>query len=206
MDNVVIRNVTGEEIPDDWLDSFERYQESVQWYHYEGDQLVLGEEWFVDDWDLEERREKTVFIRQSLAEGAVLIAAFQTMEVSSEAKEENTKISQEQAEAHSAADSSQSETLAGFTLLLPPVRDGYAELSKLHVARSMRHKGLGRALFLEAKKAAAAMNAQWLFMATNPALETQQFYRAVGCEDGRDLLSWYTLEYETDLVLKCKTD
>lgn len=203
MENIVLREVAYGEITEDWLDSFERYQESTQWYHYEGDELVLGEEWFVDDWDLEEKREKAAFIRQSLTEGAALIAAFHTPELCQGA--DNAGTARESAAASNTMDPAQAETLAGFTLVLPPVKDGYAELSKLHVARSMRHKGLGRALFLEAKRAARAMGAQWLFMATNPAMETQQFYRAVGCEDGRDLLSWFTLEYETDLVLKCKT-
>lgn len=187
MENIVIREVGFEEITDDWLDSFERYQESTQWYYYQGDELVLGEESFVDDWDLEEKREKAAFIRQSLTEGAALIAAFRTPE------------GPEKADA-------KSQCPAGFTLVLRPVREGYAELSKLHVGKSMRHKGLGRVLFAEAKRAAKNMGAQWLFMATNPAMETQEFYKAVGCEDGRDLLDWYTLEYQTDLVLKCKTD
>lgn len=200
MENIVLRKVTYGEITEDWLDSFERYQESSQWYHYEGDELVLGEEWFVDDWDLEEKREKAAFIRQSLTEGAVLIAAFHMPEPLWGA--DNTETPRDLAEASNPV---QTKTLAGFTLVLPPVKEGYAELSKLHVARSMRHKGLGRALFSEAKKAAGAMGAQWLFMATNPAMETQKFYMAVGCEDGRDLLSWFVLEYETDLVLKCKT-
>lgn len=171
-EEILIRRVEADEVTDHWLDAFERYQESERWYQYQGDRLVMRMECFVDDWTLEEKREKVEDIRKCLAGGGVLFAALQ------------------------------GALPVGFALVSGEVKHGCTELDKLHVSRPARRRGLGKKLLLLAKDAARQMGAEWMFLASNPAEETQEFYIAMGCEDGRDLLPWFTIEYGTDRPLK----
>jgi len=58
---------------------------------------------------------------------------------------------------------------------------GYAVLLRLFVSRDCRRMGLGRQLFNLCAEAARAEGAQTLFISTNPAVETQEFYKSMGC-------------------------
>ena len=57
----------------------------------------------------------------------------------------------------------------------------YAVLLRLFVSRECRRMGLGRQLFTLCAQAARAEGAQKLFISTEPTVETQQFYKSMGC-------------------------
>jgi len=57
----------------------------------------------------------------------------------------------------------------------------YHDLSSLHVSEDMRRGGIGKALFLAAARWARKQGAKKLYISAHSAIESQAFYRAMGC-------------------------
>lgn len=57
----------------------------------------------------------------------------------------------------------------------------YADLSSIHVSQDMRGVGIGRKLFMEAEEYAKKCGAKKLYISAHSAVETQAFYKAMGC-------------------------
>lgn len=57
----------------------------------------------------------------------------------------------------------------------------YLDLSSLHVSEDMRRKGIGKVLFLAAAQWARKQGAKKLYISAHSAIESQSFYRAMGC-------------------------
>lgn len=59
----------------------------------------------------------------------------------------------------------------------------YLDLTNLHVSEDMRRTGIGRILFLTAAEWAKKQGAKKLYLSAHSAVETQAFYRSMGCTD-----------------------
>ncbi len=57
----------------------------------------------------------------------------------------------------------------------------YCDLSSLHVSEDMRRNGIGKELFLAAAAWAREQGAKKLYISSHSAIESQAFYRAMGC-------------------------
>jgi len=57
----------------------------------------------------------------------------------------------------------------------------YFDLSSLHVSEDMRRGGIGKALFQAAAQWARRQGAKKLYISSHSAIESQAFYRALGC-------------------------
>lgn len=68
----------------------------------------------------------------------------------------------------------------------------YIDLSNIHVSREMRGLGIGKELFRLAKKWAKEHNAEKLYISAHSAIESQAFYKAMGCVEA--------FEYNKELV------
>jgi len=76
--------------------------------------------------------------------------------------------------------------LVAFTsLYLYPIgpEQEYLEMKMLHVDKAFRGKGLGKLLFADAAQKAKALKAKKLYISAHSAVETQEFYMALGCVD-----------------------
>lgn len=62
----------------------------------------------------------------------------------------------------------------------------YCDLTSLHVSQDMRRNGIGKALFLAASKWAKKQGAKKLYISSHSAVETQDFYRSMGCVDAAE--------------------
>ena len=62
----------------------------------------------------------------------------------------------------------------------------YADLIYLYVSREMRGRGIGRWLFETAKEYARKIGAEKLYISAHSAVETQAFYKAVGCVEASE--------------------
>lgn len=74
--------------------------------------------------------------------------------------------------------------LKGFTSVESGFFGGenrYLDLSSLHVSEDMRRNGIGKALFLAAAQWAREQGAKKLYISAHSAIESQSFYRAMGC-------------------------
>lgn len=64
--------------------------------------------------------------------------------------------------------------------------NGYIDVSNLHVSEDMRGCGIGKVLFNAAKNLAIKSGAKKLYISSHSAVETQRFYRSLGCVDAKE--------------------
>ena len=62
----------------------------------------------------------------------------------------------------------------------------YYDLSSLHVSEDMRRTGIGKALFLAAAEWAGKQGAKKLYISAHSAIESQAFYRSMGCVEASE--------------------
>ena len=62
----------------------------------------------------------------------------------------------------------------------------YLDLTSLHVSADLRGNGIGKALFLKAGRWAKAHGAKKLYISAHSAVETQAFYRSMGCVEAQE--------------------
>ena len=136
------------------LDSFERRQETTQVLVMDSNRLLEKEDHFEDDWTLERKRDIVSHFKSTITHGGVVILAQREKDV------------------------------LGFAVIEPETfgeRSTYRELSYIHTSFPSRGIGIGRHLFAEAKKAAKQLGVEKLYIGAHPSVETQNFYKRMGC-------------------------
>lgn len=79
----------------------------------------------------------------------------------------------------------------------------YLDLSSLHVSEELRGHGIGRELFMRAKKWAASQGAEKLYISAHSAVESQAFYRAMGCIEAVEIQPDRVEREPFDCQLEC---
>lgn len=97
-------------------------------------------------------------------------------------------------------------TLKGFASVeAKPLgsRGQYRDLTSLHVSQDRRGRGIGRALFERAQAWAAARGGEKLYISAHSAVESQAFYRAMGCVEAREYDPGHAAAEPCDCQLEC---
>ena len=79
--------------------------------------------------------------------------------------------------------------LKGFVSVEPGFfgeRNKYLDLSSIHVSEDMRGKGIGAKLFAAASKWAKSRGAEKLYISSHSAVESQAFYKKMGCVEAEE--------------------
>ncbi|WP_456271030.1 GNAT family N-acetyltransferase [Bacillus sp. AK031] len=173
-----VQVLSAPDIKDNMLDQFERYQEtSTVLRHHDG---LFKEEKdpFIDDWSAIRKREIVQHFRLCIKEGGAVLTA-----------SENDKVK-------------------GFAIIEPGTFGTvhtYRELSYIHISREARGKGIGRMLMAAVKETARSMGTDKLYIGAHPAVETQAFYRKLGCVPAQEVnLAIYNrekLDIQLELIL-----
>ena len=82
--------------------------------------------------------------------------------------------------------------------------DRYLDLSSIHVSEDMRGSGIGKELFRAAKKWAREKGADRLYISAHSAVESQAFYKAMGCMEAAVYDSEHTAREPYDCQLECR--
>lgn len=96
--------------------------------------------------------------------------------------------------------------LKGFTSVestLFGTEKQYADLTSIHVSADMRGKGIGKNLFEAAKVFAKKAGAKKLYISAHSAVETQAFYKAMGCVEAEEYSPAHTEKEPFDCQLEC---
>ncbi|NBD22253.1 GNAT family N-acetyltransferase [Paenibacillus glycinis] len=136
------------------LDSFERFQKTTKVLFKDRDKWVEIEDSFEDNWSLERKREIVEHFTETIKNGGAVVIA------------------------------KEGARLIGFAVIeaVPfGSRSIYRELSFLHVTCPARGRKAGKSLFLKAKEVAKSLGAEKLYIGAHPSVETQHFYRTMGC-------------------------
>ena len=120
----------------------------------ENDEWTIKEAPFIDDWSEADYKVLISCLKNTVTTGGFVYAAFYD------------------------------GALKGFISVEPELfgkDQKYLDLSSIHVSEDMRSKGIGTALFLAAKEWAKTRGARKLYISAHSAIETQAFYRKMGC-------------------------
>lgn len=149
-----------EELQDDSLKAFDRFQVTQRMRVTQEDGYVTREEYFTDDWDEARKVELSRLLRTTLDQGGIVAGALKD------------------------------GVLKGFACVQGGFfgsDKGYMELAYLHVSREARHQGIGMRLFRLCCEEARRRGAKKLYLSTHPSVETQRFYDAAGCVPAKEI-------------------
>ena len=97
--------------------------------------------------------------------------------------------------------------LKGFISVEPEIfgdEQGYCDLSSIHISEDMRNKGIGRTLFLAAKEWAKQRGAKKLYISAHSAVESQAFYKSMGCVEAKVYNQKHVEDEPYDCQLECR--
>ena len=80
---------------------------------------------------------------------------------------------------------------------------GYCDLSSIHISEDMRCRGIGRTLFLAAKEWAKQKGAKKLYISAHSAVESQAFYKSMGCVEAEVYNQKHVEAEPYDCQLEC---
>jgi ribosomal protein S18 acetylase RimI-like enzyme len=164
----------------DLLKSFDRYQVTNQVYYKdtEKEQYRLKYDQFVEQWDAEKKKQVIADLYRSITLNGFVAAAFLEVEMIGFANVEG-------------------ETFGTL--------HSYRELTYIHVSNNFRNQGIGRKLFQLCCEKAKSKGTDKLYIAAHPSVETQHFYRSVGCvyakEINQNILEREPLDIQLEYVL-----
>ena len=161
--NVVFRPLEAAELTEKLFGAFDRRQEVKDCYRRDerGGWCVRADP-FTDDWNAEDYAFLVRCLLRTLELGGTVYGAF----VSGELK--------------------------GFcSLEAEPLGSAgqYRDLTGLHVSRELRGRGIGKRLFALAADAARRLGGEKLYISSHSAVETQAFYRGIGCVDAAETVA-----------------
>lgn len=155
-EQIVFRQLTVKEIRRDLFSAFIRRQVVQRcWRMMDGRWRIIDAP-FIDDWTEEQFRFGIECLQNTVRTGGLVLGAF----------------------FHG--------KLKGFVSVEPDfigTDSQYLDLSSIHVSADMRRKGIGALLFEKAKDWARKKGARKLYISSHPAVESQAFYKKMGCVD-----------------------
>ncbi len=172
------REIRKEELSRSLFAHFHRRQVVTDCLRREGESWAVKPAPFVDDWTEEDYAFLVECLKGTITKGGAVFGAF---------------LEQEQ------------EVLKGFASVegVPMGSRGqYRDLTSLHVSEDMRGKGIGRELFFTACRWALEHGGEKLYMSSHSAIETQKFYRAVGCTDAEEIIREHADREPYDIQLE----
>ncbi len=172
------RELNINEINLELFDSFERRQIVTKCRRKDeatGKWIIIDNP-FIDDWNEEEYKELVRCLKETVTEGGFVYGSFVD------------------------------NKLKGFVAVKAlPIGSHlqYMDLASIHVSEDMRRNGIGRKLFLAAKKF-AEKNRKKLYISAHSAVESQEFYRAMGCVEAKEYNAEHVKEEPYDCQLECE--
>ncbi|WP_308780383.1 GNAT family N-acetyltransferase [uncultured Clostridium sp.] len=148
------RKIKYQELNIELFNNFIRHQEVTKCWRKENGKWVIKDVPFIDDWNKEEYELLVKYLKNTIKTKGVVYGAFIN------------------------------NTLKGFASVEYGFIDKnhkYFDLSSLHVSKDMRDCGIGKTLFEIAAKWAKNSGAKKLYISSNSAVETQKFYKTMGC-------------------------
>ncbi|QOR67789.1 GNAT family N-acetyltransferase [Cytobacillus suaedae] len=176
--DIVYKLLTIEDLTNDVLLNFQRYQETNFVWFKEDDQYKVKEDYFVDYWDGEKKAQVVQSLCQCILNGGFVIGSFIGKQLIGFANVEGEFFGKNRE---------------------------YLELSYLHVSNEHRKFGVGRKLFEKCSIEAKKKGAKKLYIAAHPSVETQAFYQKVGCtyavEINQEILEKEPLDIQMEFEL-----
>ncbi|MFD3157326.1 GNAT family N-acetyltransferase [Haloimpatiens sp. FM7330] len=148
------RKLQTEEIDRQLFEKFERYQKVTQCWRKIDGKWIVKDVPFIDQWNEEDYNQLIKCLKNTLQTNGILYGAFSDDILKGFVSVENGFIGKNQE---------------------------YFDLSSIHVSEDMRGNGIGKKLFKMAAQWARTHGAKKLYISAHSAVESQAFYKAMGC-------------------------
>ncbi len=175
--NIIYRALQEDEICRELFNSFIRRQIVTKCRRKENNKWIIKDDPFIDDWSEADYQTLISCLKNTAASGGFVYAAFQD------------------------------NKLKGFVSVEPDLfneKQKYIDLSSIHVSSDMRGHGIGKTLFEAAKEWAKSKGAQKLYISAHSAVETQAFYKAMGCTEAQIYNLKHVEAEPYDCQMECK--
>ena len=153
------RPLLEEELLPSLFDAFIRRQVVSQCWRRRGGVWRVELDPFIDDWEEADYQALLAGLRRTLAGGGAVYGAFDGPLLKGFVSVEGAKLGS---------------------------RAQYMDLSHLYVSQELRGTGIGTQLFSLAKQFARGHGAEKLYLSAHSAVESQAFYRAMGCVEAEE--------------------
>lgn len=173
---ITYRQLVSKEIDIELFKDFIRRQVVTDCLRKENDKWVIRSDPFIDDWSEEDYKFLIICLKNTVKTGGFVYGAFYD------------------------------KALKGFVSVEADIFDeeqGYINLSSIHVSEDMRGKGIGKALFLAAKEWAKGRGARKLYISAHSAVETEAFYKKMGCVEAVNYNKAHVEKEPFDCQLEC---
>lgn len=171
------RNLQLNEICRELFKDFIRHQNVTKCWRRESNEWVIKDAPFIDDWTEQDYHTLVSCLKNTVAAGGFVYAAFYN------------------------------EKLKGFVSVEADLfgdEQKYLDLSSIHVSEDMRNQGIGTKLFLAAKEWAKKNGAAKLYISAHSAIESQAFYKKMGCIEAEVYNQEHVEQEPYDCQLECK--
>lgn len=159
------RELKGEEINLDLFRAFQRKQVVTDCLRKENGKWIIKRDPFLDDWDSQDYEFLVKCLKNTIATGGFVGGAFFEGKLKGFVSVEGKKIGSELQ---------------------------YMDLSSIHVSLDLRGQGIGKKLFSLAVRFAKEKKAQKIYISAHSAVETQAFYKAMGCVEAKEYIKEHT--------------
>lgn len=173
---ITYRQLTLKEINRKLFKDFIRRQVVTDCLRKENDEWVIRSDPFIDDWSEEDYSFLVSCLKNTVKTGGFVYGAFYEGALKGFVSVESDIFCEEQ---------------------------GYIDLSSIHVSEDMRGKGIGKALFLAAKEWAKGKGAKKLYISAHSAVESQAFYKKMGCVEAEAYNMEHVEKEPFDCQLEC---
>ena len=171
------RNLSDNELTPELFNDFIRHQVVKKCWRKENNQWIIKDIPFIDNWDKKDYQYLVSCLKHTVITGGFVYAAFYC------------------------------EMLKGFVSVESGLFGGeqkYLDLSSIHVSEDMRGKGIGAVLFLAAKEWAKNQGAKKLYISAHSSVETQAFYKKMGCSEAQVYHKEHVEKEPYDCQLECE--
>lgn len=170
------RTLTEKEICRDLFRHFIRHQIVTDCWRRDNGEWVIRPDPFIDKWTEEDYGALIADLQETARSGGFVYAAFCDGQ------------------------------LKGFVTVASELfgtSQEYLDLTNLHVSEDQRRRGIGKALFAAARKWAKEHGAGKLYISAHSAVESQAFYRGLGCVEAKEYSQAHIEKEPFDCQLEC---
>lgn len=156
---IVYRKIEAKELNRDLFAQFERHQVVGKCWRYVNAEWVIQDDPFIDQWSEEDYAFLVKCLKHTIETGGLLEGAFVDGILKGFVSVESEPLGK---------------------------KKNYLDLSCIHVSEEMRGHGIGRTLFSMAAAWAKEHGGEKLYISAHSAVETQAFYRSLGCVEAEE--------------------
>ena len=154
------RELKEEEINRFLFQSFVRHQNVTDCWRKVSGTWVIQPDPFIDDWTEDDYQFLVQCLKHTIQTNGVVYGVFQDGALKGFASVEGTLIGKQKE---------------------------YADLTSIHISKELRGQGVGTELFQLAADWAKEQGAKKLYISAHSAVETQAFYRRLGCVEAQEI-------------------